>query len=194
MSVQQRSSMRFRVLAFAWIAASSGLLLAPGEGVAQRKGFILNLGIGGGSFSAGAAEGGPRNSATGITTDFKIGWAPSDQVLLYYSNDAAFFSDPTFDDDVINVSGLTGFGATWFVRPAAPSFYVGGSIGVSTWAFISNDGDSDAITGSGFAITGGYEFARHFMIDADVVFGRPGDEFGRLSTRTIRLAINWLLY
>lgn len=194
MSAPQGSSISLRTRTVITAAIGCGLLLAPGDGVAQRKGFVLNLGIGGGQFSAGAAEGGPRESVTGVTTDFKIGHAFSDQFMLYYSNDAAFFSDPFLDEGLLNVSGLSGIGVTWFLRPAAPSLYVGGGIGISVWAVLEESGDSDAISGVGFAFNGGYEFARHFMIDADIILGRPGDEFGRLGTRTIRLAINWLLY
>ena len=103
-----------------------------------------------------------------IVTDFNIGYAPSDQLLLYYSNKVAF----TTDDRVDGVS-VTGFGTTYMLRRTSPTPFVSGSIGVgATGTFI---GSSSAETGRGYGIGGGYEFARHLSLNGDALFVRLGN-------------------
>lgn len=169
------------------------LLLQTQDAAAQRKGFILNLGLGVGQFHV-SGEGGDSESRTAISTDFKIGHAFSDQLMLYYSNDAAFFSSDEESDDLLHVSGLSGVSVTYFLKPSAPSFYFGGGIGISVWSVLSDDGDTESLSGGGLAVTGGYEFSPHFLLDVDLIFGSPGDDSGDVNTRTIRVGLNWLLY
>lgn len=168
-------------------------LFLPAAAHAQRKGFVLNLGLGVGE-TKWSANGDNSLSNGGIATDFKIGHAPSDQLLIYYTNDASFFSLEGTDDQLV-VSGLSGVGGTYFLKPAAPSFFFDASLGISAFNILDTDGGgTESYTGLGIGVGGGYEFARHWLVDLDVVFGSPDGDGLSLDTRTFRLAINWLLY
>jgi hypothetical protein len=181
------------------------LLLAASGVDAQkpRKGFVLNLGAGPAFINIKAAGNGVEGtgeSKIAVGTDFKIGYAPSDQLLIYYSNDAAFFnydySVPGFEYDVLVISGLSGIGATWFLKPRAPSAYVDATIGIAAWNEIdTDDGAVESMTGLGLSVGGGFEFARHWLVDADLIVGRPRDDEGYgLNTMTLRVGLIWLLY
>ena len=77
------------------------------EPSARRKGFIIGLGAGAGmhktpGFSVLDRFGRVISSGGGeyklaIVTDFNIGYAPGDRILLYYSNKAAFTTDDRVD-------------------------------------------------------------------------------------------------
>lgn len=176
------------------LAGTAILGLAAPEGVAaQRKGFVLNLGAGVAMTNLDFGQGESRNRV-GVATDFKIGYAPTDQLLIYYSNDASFFTIDDFEDN-LTVSGVSAIGASWFLQPAAPTFFFDAAIGLAGLTFFDTaDGDSDGYNGLGVAIGAGYEFARHWLIDVDLIFGSPGEDGFSVDTRTIRFAINWLLY
>jgi hypothetical protein len=181
----------FRLTVAAIVPVVLSLVLAA-EGEAQRKGFILNLGLGAGQTNY--SSDGFSETKTAFATDFKIGYAPSNQLLIYYSNDASFFSPAT---DYLASSGLTAIGASYFLKPEGPSFFFQGSLGLSAYNMIDT-GDAtsvDGMTGIGLALGAGYEFARHWLVDLDLVFGRMDQDFGgSFNTRTIRVAFNWLLY
>ena len=175
-----------------WLLAAAILMLAvPDAASAQveRKGFILNLGLGAARVST-SSQFGPGTPEIGVGTDFKIGYAPSDRLLLYYSNDAAFQSRPNSDD--ILATGLSGFGAMYFLDPGENSFYVDGAIGIAARRSISSTGGFDAgITGSGLQVGGGYEFDRHWLLDVDLIRNSFDGDF---KTTTMRVAVIWLLY
>jgi hypothetical protein len=178
-----------------------GVLLFTASGAAAqkpRKGFILNLGAGPAftNFKS-VADGfeGSNESKIAVGTDFKIGYAASDQLMIYYSNDAAFFSVAGLDDYLV-VSGLSGIGATWFLKPRAPSAYVDATVGIAAWNVIStDDGTVDGMTGMGLSVGGGLEFARHWLVDGELVVGRPRGDFDQgVNTMTLRVGLIWLLY
>lgn len=169
------------------------VLCAPDSVLAQRQGFILNLGLGVGETKY-SLNGSNALSNGGIATDFKIGYAPSDQLLIYYSNDASFFTLKGAEDFLF-VSGLTAIGAKYFLEPSSPSFFVDGSLGFSVFRALEAESPMSAgASGIGLSVGGGYEFARHWLVGLDLVFGRPDEGTASFDTRTIRIALNWLLY
>lgn len=164
------------------------------EPSARRKGFIIGFGAGAGmhktpSFSVFdrfgrviSAGGGEYKLA--IVTDFTIGYAPGDQLLLYYSNKAAFTTD-----DRVDAVGVSGFGVTYMFRRTAPTSFVNGTIGAgAARTFV---GSSSAESGAGYAIGGGYEFARHFSLTGDAIFVRLGN--GQNHT-VYKASFNYLFY
>jgi hypothetical protein len=164
------------------------------EPSARRKGFIIGVGAGAGihqtpafrvldRFGRVVSSGGGENKLV-IATNFNVGYAPSDQFLLYYSNKAAFTTD-----DRVDVVGVTGFGMTYMLRRTSPSPFVSGSIGVgAAGTFI---GSSNAESGAGFSIGGGYEFARHLSVNGDAMFVRLGN--GQNHT-VYKALFNYLFY
>jgi hypothetical protein len=158
---------------------------------AARKGFVLNIGIGPGytTYSFGGLSG--RQGKFTVATDLKIGYAFNDRSLLYYSNDASFFTTPTAD---LNVTGLSGFGFSHYLTPDVRSVYVDGSLGIATFSSLV-DGDTERSSGFGLSAGAGLEFAPHWLLDADLIVGRPSTSFGtRMTTVTLRAGFHWLHY
>lgn len=167
---------------------------APNEPTANRKGFIVGIGAGAGLHRAPgitvrdrsgrliSSRGGINNFA--VVTDFKIGYAPSDQVLIYYSNKAAFTSDSRYD-----VVGITGAGVTYMRKRTSPSIFFTGSIGAGIGGNISQGSNSES--GAGFSVGGGYEFRRHLSLAGDAIFVRLGN--GQNHT-VFKASFNYLFY
>jgi hypothetical protein len=163
----------------------------------QRKGFILGFGLGPGmdmhkqnaSVSAVGASISDTDyvdkSKFAFMTDFKLGYAPTDQLIIYYDNKVSWikgdFGEVVVVDvsipkatvmgyaDVMVLSGLTGLGVNYFFAPQAPSPFVTGGLGLaSAMAFESG---ATAKIGFGFFVGGGYEFAPHWYVEGDVCYG-----------------------
>ena len=187
----------------AWLLAAAILLLAVPDAAfsqVERKGFIIGFGLGAGQVKTSASEGSftVSVSQTAVTTDFKIGYAPSDQLLIYWSADGAFRGQPKEAKDLgadgILYTGLGGLGGTYFLSTDENSFFLTASIGFATDGVISSDRGSDSVSGKGLAIGGGYEFSRHWVVDADAIFNSLSDSGLDYNTRTIRLGVSWLHY
>jgi hypothetical protein len=162
-------------------AANGGQITPPtqsqssDESSARRKGFIVGAGAGAGfhrtptfsvldRFGRVVSSGGGDNKLA-IMTNFSIGYAPSDQLLLYYSNKVAFTTD-----DRVDAVGMTGFGVTYMLRPTSPTTFVSGGIGAGIARRLI--GSSSSESGTGFSVGGGYEFARHLSLNGDAIFVR----------------------
>ena len=137
---------------------------------AERKGFIVGIGAGAalhrtpeGQLTGDSLD----RSAFAVGTDFKIGYAPTNQVLIYYSAKAAFTQATDYD-----AVGMSGVGVTYMARPAAPSFFVSAVDGQSARATLDN---RDWAAGRGFGVGAGYEFTRRWSISGDALFLRMGD-------------------
>jgi hypothetical protein len=77
--------------------------------------------------------------------------------------------------------------------PSSPSAFVKGTVGggiVADVDFDSGGFDSND-TGLGFSISGGYEFARHWSIEAGAMFARL--ENGNNHT-IFKATFNWVFY
>jgi hypothetical protein len=165
------------------------------EPSAERKGFIIGIGTGAAlhrapdvtvtrdrsgrlTFSSQMAQ----NLA--IVMDFKIGYAPTDQLLIYYSNKAAFTRADDYD-----VVGLTGAGVTYMARRTSPSFFITGGGGAGIGGTFIGSVSSDR--GFGFSAGGGYEFSRHLSIAGDAMLVRLGT--GNNHT-TVMGTFNYLFY
>jgi len=155
----------------------------------NRKGFVLDLGLG--ASRIGYSGGG---SDTGVGSDFKIGHAPTNQLMIYYHSAGTFYTIDDFSggSDLYTL-GISGIGATWFLKPGAPSAYVDGTIGRAAWNVLDLDGGGaeNIASGWGFSLGGGFEFARHWLLSGDIIMTRL--EFDTNAT-TMRVGLRWLLY
>lgn len=165
-----------------------------------RKGFILGFGLGVGSTSykpgveaMGIDVTGDSESAFGVQTDFKIGYAPSNHVQIYWASKVAWFGQDIemyacdwWTGDCVSLGtetytvahGIGGLGVTYYLQPVGPSFFFTGVIGLSTWMY-PFESNTDTWTGFGFAFGGGYEFSPHWSVEANITHGKPGDsEYG----------------
>jgi opacity protein-like surface antigen len=163
-------------------------IMLPSEGQAfdkQRKGFVLGLGLGYGS--AKLKYGDDSESYGGLATTFKIGAGLSEQVLLYYSNRVVFFSPDNVDATFYQ--GASAVAVSYFLNPAAPSFYFTGELGLGV--LDSTESGIDSETGFGWSLGVGFEFSRSWTVEANYL-GNSYDDPG--SGSNITFAICWLPY
>ncbi len=143
-----------------------------------RKGFVLGGGLGLGMTSYTIKVNDPffgsfetdRVNDFAFMTDFKIGYAPTNQVEVVYSDKSSWFSESS-------TTFLHGIGTAtlnYYLKPEGPTPYISGGLGLATLSapFESNTSTS---TGFGFYVGGGYEFAKHFAVALDLMYGLPKD-------------------
>jgi hypothetical protein len=175
-----------------------------------RKGFVFGLGLGGG-FTAYQVQA-PRydgywyvgeeiknQSSAGLATDFKIGIGLSEHVVLLYTNKVLWFDfkEPRWDEHMFCDFGATMLGLDYFFRTTAPSLYLLAGIGASVWTPLTAEYDSERWLGLGLCAGLGYEFSRHWTIEASLVYGRGGGEDYLRAARNpvgIMVMLNYLGY
>ena len=142
-----------------------------------RKGFILGGGIGLGMTSFKEELGSLStdwSSNFAFMTDFKIGYAPTNQVEVVYSSKGSWWGE----SGVTFLHGYHTAAVNYFIAPQTPSFYVTGGLGFST---LSAPFEANTSTDVGFGIFagGGYEFAPHYALEFNLAYGAPGDSGAR---------------
>lgn len=173
----------------------------------ERKGFILSFGIGPSLTSytqtlkipvLGIDETSDRENDFGLGTDFKIGYAPTNQLMIYYTNKVTwiFGFENAAGDKLTIISGVGLLGLSYYLAPSSPSMYFTGTVGVSTWC--SFDDLGNVWSGFGIGVGIGYEFVEHWSTELNVIWGNPGKEkkYGELGTNAIgvMLTINGTWY
>jgi hypothetical protein len=182
----------------------------------RRGGFVLGFGVGPAvtSYTQAlyAVDGtemwtSDRINRFGIGTDFKIGGGIGKRLLLYYVNRVSWF---TLDDgnDTIFANSVGLLGASYYFRNASPSFYILGLVGLSTWDAPFEE-NWNALVGLGLGAGLGWEFSRHWSLEATFNWGDPGgeqlpttDEYGNLigysewelNPVSIMITVNGLAY
>lgn len=173
----------------------------------KRRGFILGFGVGGGltSFTQtltvpayGYDETSGRENEFSIATDFKIGGGFNEQFLLYYVNRVSWFSiENVFEEDVTIANSVGLVGVSYYFQQTAPSPYLLGLVGVSMW---DAPFESGASSQTGFGIGGGvgWEFSRHWSLEATINWGLPRDKESGIEVKTnafsVLVTINGLAY
>jgi hypothetical protein len=162
----------------------SGLVLCvlattASDVAAQRKGFIIGGGLGPG------VTFGDLETKFGVTTDIKIGAMIGSSLQLYYRNSVNFTGSGAGYD--LEGTGVGGLGVTYQMQSG---FRINGLVGLSSRiGFSGSDTASDTGFGAGAGI--GYEFAKHWVINLDGSWGRPGGSENALNAA---LTINVLSY
>ncbi len=178
----------------------------------KRKGFIIGVGAGGGLasykpyviFADNETSEGERTSKFAFMSDFKIGFAPSNQVALYWMSKVAWFGYTLeYHDQFIDIrqsytiaNGIGGVGCAYYFQPEGPSPYVTAGLGFSSWDAPFEE-NSDGITGSGFVLGAGYEFSKHWSLEGNLTWGSPNekdDEELGFKTLAVRITVNVLGY
>jgi len=129
----------------------------------QRKGFILGGGAGGGSLSW--SEPLLDFSKGFFATDFIIGYAPSNSLEIYYTNNVNWF---TYGGESY-LLGVSGVGLTKYLNREGKGFCILGGVGVSVLSLYSGYYTSSD-TGFGALAGVGYDFAKHWRIQAGVMY------------------------
>ena len=180
----------YSVALLSFLVLSSQLLAFDG----QRKGFILGGGIGGGYLHYVESYGFPVSGLKtfAVATNFKIGYAPSNSLEIYYINSVSWFgySQAAF------IIGVTGLGLTKYLNPNGTGFFVSGGIGLSFYQpFEAGDEDRPA---TGFGLLGGigYDIAKHWSIQGDILYTTMnGYGYGlRITSLGVRATLNFLAF
>jgi hypothetical protein len=170
----------------------------------ERKGFFLGIGIGPGLVFYDAVqvtsfnfETEKENKVTFIT-DFKIGYAPTNQLAIYWTSKVAWFNTTGnfSDEEFFTINGFGGVGASYFLKDTAPSPYFNVGIGYSSWSQLNIENAEEAINAFalGLSAGAGYEFARHWSAEVNLTYGKPSNDNFATRATAIRLTINYLLY
>ena len=126
----------------------------------ERQGFVLGFGGGGGVTRFSGPGGCESESAIGTTV--KIGYATSDQTMVYWMSRVAWLPD-ALDSDLTVSHGTGGLGVTYYTRPTAPSPFIVGSIGFGNMDLPFEDVPAE--TSFGIAAGGGFELTRHVALE-----------------------------
>lgn len=183
----------------------------------KRKGFIIGGGLGPGfttfketikihSFFGSETEivESQRENKFGLSTNLKIGYAPSNLLEIYFTVKDSWFSSEVYflgessTEDVIMASGFWGPGVTYYFKPEAPSYFITGGVGVSTLS-LPFESHSEIKFGGGLYAGAGYEFRNHFNVELDLGWGKPSslELFGIGSSTnvlSVSLTVNALAY
>ena len=170
----------------------------------ERRGFILGLGIGASflTWSQDYGDGVMQASSDfewviPICTDIRIGFGlPNNRFIIYYWNKVNWFQVKTEEDASLTWNGLHALAASYYFNSSVPSVYVNLGIGLSSWRQAWHVIES--ASGLGVSAGVGYEFQRHWSVEAALMFTRPKTEYllGSITTNTfaISLCIVGILY
>lgn len=141
----------------------------------------------------------PREDKAAFMSDFKIGYAPNNSWAIYYTSKISWFGITNVrGNDVTIANGLGALGVSYWFKLQAPSPFIAGGLGYSTWALPFEDNPPDAWMGFGLFAGGGYEFSRHVSIEGYLSWGKPKhEEFGievSSSALSLMLTVNVLGY
>lgn len=132
----------------------------------ERKGLLIGFG---GGFHNGTCEGKQDLSSSmsfnysGISTDYKIGYAPLNNCELYFSSKASYFKN----NNTNLITTLNGFGFTFFWDN--PSLYFGFIFGKSDYR--RRDKMFSYDSGEGYSYNIGYEYSPNIRIQLNFVSG-----------------------
>ncbi len=157
-----------RVLALILALCLAGLAQADDD----RRGFIGGLGGGwyNNTLSASMDVGGSglsgQGELNGFATTVRLGYAPTSRFLFQYLRYATWSSGDLGGTYIIGISGL---GATYYLRPTAPSLYLTLGLGL---ADVTDVGSAQASPGSGWLIALGFEEKPHLHFEGALMATR----------------------
>ncbi|MCW8809848.1 MAG: porin family protein [Ignavibacteriaceae bacterium] len=133
----------------------------------ERKGFILGGGLGVGYLSNTTSPNflSDTKSRLAFQTNFKIGYAPSNTLEIFYSNKVSWW-----DRNGLYLLGLGAAAFTlYFDNTSETGWFVSGGIGFSSLAEINFD---NSHSGSVFGLFSGagYEFSKHWTVEVDLLY------------------------
>ena len=157
-----------------------------------RKGFVIGIGVGPGmtSYTIGNSD---RESKFALASDFKIGAGISEKLLVYYVSRVSWFSHDLPTETVTAANGIGLVGSSYYFKTDVPSFYVLGSVGLSSWSY-PFESTSDTWTGLGVSVGAGYEFAKHYAAEATVNWGNPGSDNVDVDALSFMVTVGVLAY
>ena len=181
---------KLKIIATAYmlVLAYSNLYSFDGE----RNGFILGGGIGGGYLSSSTSyESYSTTDNRGVfLTNFKIGYAPSNTLEIYYTSKVSWWAETI----MTYALGISAIAATYYTDAETETgLSLSGGLGLST---LSAPFESSYGSSNGFGLFGGagYEFAKHWSVELDVLYSTISESETNLNSFGVRLTVNVLAY
>jgi len=178
----------------------------------KRKGFVLGVSIGPSASSfyhkhqiqTGyyfTANGESTSVVTiedsryhpGVSTDFRIGFAPSAHWSIFYDNRVSWFGNTEGDATV--TSGVTSLATRYYFAPTGRCWYVTAGLGVAGWQLLEKRSGSSA-GGLGWFFGGGRQLRKHMELEAFLLHGANQGDFPGVDDRTnsFALTLGWAGY
>lgn len=152
----------------------------------ERKGFIIGGGLGVGYLLNTTSPGFSSDTDSRVVfhINFKIGYAPSNTLEIFYSSRVSWWgqSDRTF-----SVGLLAAAFTLYLDNTSETGWFVSGGIGLVP----SGRGRSTDFFGFGLFVGAGYEFSRHWTVQVDLLYSTitgdysDADSFGVLVTANV---------
>ncbi len=177
----------------------------------NREGFIFGFGIGPSfleyeGFQVNESHGTwlgteytkSYSSILNIATNFRIGYAFNDNLILYWFSKMSFYSED-YPHGILML-GNAGLGSSYYFSDSSDSFFMTAGIGYNNLGVLEY---GDNYLTYGLTIGGGYEFSKHFDVELDFLFGADNDEWDyvqdyvriKYGTRySVLLTLNWTGY
>ena len=158
----------------------------------ERNGFILGGGIGAGYLSNSASNDYNSNTdSRGVfLTHFKIGYAPSNTLELYYLSKVSWWGE----SDITFTLGLSAIAATYYVDSKTETGWsISGGFGLSTLSAPFEE-NLESSNGFGLFVGGGYEFSKHWNVELDLFYSAISESGADLNSFGIQVTINGLAY
>jgi len=138
------------------------------------------------------------DSRSGLATSIKFGAGITNQFVLSYVRNASWYTAPyndgTTTSDTVYVIEISGFEASYYFSPSAPSGYILGAVGLGSYSAPSED-ESD--TGVALMIGGGYEISKHLHLEGTLLttdVDSSEDSRYNLKASSFQFTINYLWY
>jgi len=158
----------------------------------ERKGFILGGGIGGGFLSNTVSAGSfslTEDQAV-FVTNFKIGYAPSNALEIYYISKVSWWGE----SDVIFTVGLSAVAVTYYFNDTSETgWFASGGLALSSLEAPFEDNISPDY-GFGLYGGGGYEFAAHWSVEVDLLYSTIKESGADFVSFGVLLSINFLAF
>jgi hypothetical protein len=128
----------------------------------QRKGFMINLGGGGGLHHQSGRSNG------GFAPNINLGWGVTDQVAVSWMAKGVIVRD----HGVNTMSDFSGLVGTYYLRPQAPSYFL--NLGMGSANLYTLSGKISQRSGWGIVAGAGSEFRKNWSLGVDGEWGRIG--------------------
>lgn len=158
----------------------------------ERNGFILGGGIGG-SFLSNTASNNYISNTTSegvFVTNFKIGYAPSNTLEIYYLSKVSWWGE----SDIIFTLGLSAVAVTFYPDNSTETGWsISGGLGLSSLD-APFEANVSASNGFGLFAGGGYEFSPHWSVELDLFYSTISEGSVDFNSFGVQITINGLAY
>ena len=158
----------------------------------ERKGFIIGGGIGAGYLSNTTSFNSfsDTDSRAVFLTNFKIGYAPSNTLEIYYISKVTWWGV----NDKAFLLGLAVIAITVYANNTTHTgWFISGGLGLST---LDAPFEKDLESSNGFGLFGGggYEFLSHWGVELDLLYSTITDAGVNFNSFGVLVTVNFLAF